>query len=324
MARGVRLEPDQPADRSVQLEPDQPAAARDKPVLPVGIDEYFLPAARADMYEPVLYGSALVHYIDARRGIDVSSIVHAVTPITDGAVAVDWDAASLTDVPPDALSRTPAGASARFGVLPAAARNPKSYAAWADDFEQWIVRAQPMRLFSAPACKLSSKPGETEAEFTARVQLASRERRDAAVEKLRAKYAPKVARAAEKVRRTEDGVAREQQQASQQKMQTAVSFGATLLGAVLGRKAVSMSTLGRATTAARGVGRASKEAADVAQAEQRQREAEEELKAIEAELEREVQALRDDAPDAAIETTEIKARKTGVDVRLVTLVWKPR
>jgi len=232
--------------------------------------------------------------------------------------------ASPTDLAPDALTKTPAGTPARFGALPAAARNSKSYAAWTDDFEQWIVRSQPLRLFSAPACKLSSKPGETEAEFTIRVQQAVRERRDAAVEKLRAKYTPKVTRAAEKIRRSQESVAREQQQASQQKLQTAVSFGATLLGAVMGRKAVSMSTLGRATTAARGVSRSSKEAADVAQAEQRQREAEEELKAIEAELEREVRELQDAAPDAAIETTEIKAKKTGVDVRLVTLVWKPR
>ena len=302
-------------------------AHQDRPVLPVGIDEYFMPA-RADLkvgpYEPALYGSALVHYVDSRRGIDVSAVVHAVTPIADGAVAVDWDAASLTDVPPDALSRTPVGVSARFGVLPAAARNPKSYTGWTDDFEQWIVRAKPMQLFSAPAYKLSSNPGETEAGFTARVQQATRERRDDAVEKLRAKYAPKVARAAEKVRRSEDSVAREQQQASQQKMQTAVSFGATLLGALLGRKAASMSTLGRATTAARGVGRASKEAGDVAQAEQRQREAEDDLKALEAKLEREVQALQNNAPDATIETTEIKAKKTGVEVRLMTLVWKPR
>ena len=324
-ARGVRLQPDQ-SDHGVRLQPDAAPAsngpAKDKPVLPVGIDEYYMPAARADLYEPVLYGSALVHYTDSRRGIDASAVIHAVTAITDGAVPVDWDAASATDVAPDALAKEADGA-ARFGVLPAAARNPKSYAAWADDFEQWIVRAQPMRLFSAPAYKLSSKPGESEAEFTARVQQAGRERRDAAVETLRAKYAPKVARAAEKLRRTEDSVAREQQQASQQKMQTAVSFGATLLGAVLGRKAVSMSTLGRATTAARGVGRASKEAADVAHAEQRQREAEEELKAIEAELEREVRALQDAAADATIETTKIKAKTTGVDVRLMALVWKP-
>ena len=125
------------------------------------------------------------------------------------------------------------------------------------------------------------------------------------------------------IRRAQDTLAREQQQASQQKLQTVVSFGATLLGAVMGRKAVSMSTLGRATTAARGVSRSSREAADVAQAEQRQREADEELKAIEAELEREVQVLQDAAPDATIETMEIKPKKTGEDVRLVALVWRP-
>ena len=300
------------------------APSQDKPVLPAGISEYFLPSPTAPMsYEPVLYGSALVQYADSRRGIDVSAVVHAVTAITDGAIAVDWDGASPTDAGPEALTRTPAGAPARFGVLPAAARNPKSYAAWADDFEGWVVRAKPLRLFSAPAYKLSSKPGETEAEFTARVQQAGRERRDAAVEKLRAKYAPKVTRAADKIRRAQETLAREQQQASQQKLQTALSFGATLLGAVMGRKAVSMSTLGRATTAARGVSRSSKEAADVALAEQRQREVDEELKAIEAELEREVQALQDDMPDAGIEITEIKPRKAGVDVRLVALAWKP-
>jgi hypothetical protein len=180
-----------------------------------------------------------------------------------------------------------------------------------------------LRLFSAPAYKLSSKPGETEAEFAARVQQATREKRDAAVEKLRAKYAPRVERATDKIRRTQDSVAKEEQQASQQKLQTAVSFGATLLGAVLGRKAVSMSTLGRATTAARGVSRSMKETGDIAQAQERQRGAEAELKEIQEELEREVQELQDGAPDAAIETTEVKPKKGGVDVRLVALAWKP-
>jgi hypothetical protein len=271
----------------------------------------------------MLYGSARVQYTDAKRGIDVTTDVHAVTPITDGAVAVDWDGASTTDVSPDALMKSPPNPAARYGVLPAPARNPKSYTAWADDFEQWIVRAKPLRLFAAPAHKLSSKPGETEAEFAARVQQATREKRDASVEKLRAKYAPRVARATDKMRRLEDAVAREQQQASQQKLQTAVSFGATLLGAVLGRKAVSMSTLGRATTAARGVSRSMKEAGDIAQAQERQREAGAELKEIEAELQREIQELQNAATEAVIETTEVKPKKAGIDVRLVALVWKP-
>ena len=87
------------------------AAAQDKPVLPAGISEYFLPdpgGSTADpYYEPVLYGSALVQYTDARRGVDVSSVVHAVTPITDSAVAVDWEAAEPTAVSPDALAKAP-------------------------------------------------------------------------------------------------------------------------------------------------------------------------------------------------------------------------
>ena len=41
---------------------------------------------------------------------------------------------------------------------------------------------------------------------------------------------------------------------------TAISFGATLLSAVLGRSPLSATTVGKATTAARGVGRASRQA----------------------------------------------------------------
>ena len=301
-----------------------PVAAAEKPVLPAGVTEYFLPSPVAPAaYEPVLYGSALVQYTDTKRGIDLTAAVQATTPVTDGALAVSWDAASLVDVPPDSLARAAANAAARFGALPAAARNAKSYAEWASDFAQWIVRAQPLRLYSAPAYKLSSRPGESESDFSARVQQAAREKRDAAVEKLRAKYAPRVARATDKIRRAQESVAREQQQVSQQKTQTAVSLGATLLGALMGRKAVSTSTLGRATTTARGVGRSMKEAADVAHAQERHRAAEEELQAIEAELQREVQALHEAAPQVVIETTEVKAKRGGVDVRLVALAWKP-
>ena len=50
--------------------------------------------------------------------------------------------------------------------------------------------------------------------------------------------------------------------------QTAVSLGATVLGALLGRKTVSASTVGRATTTARGGLRSMKEREDVQRAEE--------------------------------------------------------
>jgi hypothetical protein len=301
-----------------------PPSVAQKPVLPAGINEYFLPSvATTERYSPIVYGTARVQYTDTRRGIDVAASVHAATPIRDAAVPVNWDEGEEIPVAPEALARTAANPLAQYGELPPAARSPKSYAQWADEFAQWIVRDRPLRLFAAPAYKLSSRPDEMEAAFAARVQHVIRENRDAAVEKLRARYAPKATRAAEKIRRAKESLAREEQQVSQQKLQTAVSFGATLLGAVMGRKAVSMSTLGRATTAARGVSRSIKEAEDVTRAEQRQRDAEAELTALEADLQREVQELQDAAPDPAIEATDIKAKRANVDVRLVALAWRP-
>jgi hypothetical protein len=296
-----------------------------KPVLPAGIDEYFLPSSEEfSGYLPVLYGSARIHYRDTRRGVDLAADVHAVTPLVEGALAADWDSAANVPWSPDALRRTPDNATAGFGSLPSDALNPRKYRDWMKDFERWVARARPLRLLSAPAFKLHSRPGEAEAEFVVRVQQAGREMRDAAVEKLRDRYAPKAARAADNVARTSEAVAREEQHMQHQKLQTAVSFGATLLGALMGRKAVSATTLGRATTAARGVGRSVKEAEDVARAKERQREAEAALQEMEAELKQDIEAIESPAAaDITIETVEIPAKAGAVDVRLLALAWVP-
>ena len=51
-------------------------------------------------------------------------------------------------------------------------------------------------------------------------------------------------------------------------MQTMISVGSTLLGALFGRKALSSSTISKATTAARGVGRSIQEGTEAATAAQ--------------------------------------------------------
>jgi hypothetical protein len=54
------------------------------------------------------------------------------------------------------------------------------------------------------------------------------------------------------------------------------------------------------------------------------KEAQEELAALEAELQQEVAAIEGTAPGGiAVETIEIKPKRGGVDVRIVALAWKP-
>jgi hypothetical protein len=302
-----------------------PAPASTKPVVPVGIEEYVLPGeGSASEYAPVLYGAARVQYTDTKRGIDVTRDLQVVVAFANGPIPVDWDRAEETSHQPETLTSPSTSAPARHQPLPPAALDKKRYATWTKDFSSWVARAQPLKVYSVPAMKLVSKPGETERDFQARIQLAGRETRDAAVEKLREQYAPKLARLQEKARKAEEAVGKEQQQASQQKLQTAVSLGATMLGALMGRRAVSLSTLGRATTAARGIGRSAKESQDVAKSQERLQETQQELAALESELQGEVAALEGTSTGAVtVEAIEIKPKRGGVAVRIVALAWKP-
>ena len=311
--------------------PRPPAAApaatpSAKPTVPAGVREYFLKGAGIDAsaYRPVLYGAARIHYTDTRRGVDLVRSFQAAVPFAGGAIPIDWQNADDSVEPPDSLIEPKTVPPATYGELPKAALNPKQYVDWRQDFADWIVQSHPLKLFSAPALKLMSAPDESERDFRIRTQQATREWRDGAVETLRARYAPKVARLEAKRRKAQEQVEREQQQVSQQKLQTAVSLGATMVGALMGRRAVSLSTLGRATTAARGVSRSMKEGQDVERAHVKVQEVEVEIAALDADLEREITALEATAnSNAPLDVIEIKPKRGNVDVRLVALAWQP-
>ena len=116
------------------------------------------------------------------------------------------------------------------------------------------------------ARKAASSPGEMEGEFRARLTQLAREQRDRKLAKLEKRYAPKLARLNERIRKAEARIGREKSQYTQQKVQTAISVGATVLGALFGRKVASAGTVGRATTAMRGAGRTAREKGDIARA----------------------------------------------------------
>jgi hypothetical protein len=119
----------------------------------------------------------------------------------------------------------------------------------------------------------------------------TREARDAAIEKLRQQYAPKLLRAEEKLRNAQQVVAREKDQARSAQMQTAISVGATILDSLLGNKRITKTGLGRATTAARGAGRAMQQQGDVKRAEEDARAAQDEIDALNDELQKKIDAL---------------------------------
>ena len=294
-----------------------------RPIVPPDIPQYFAPGAGAS-WVPMLVGAARVSYSDAKLGLDETSDVVVWTPLTEGPVPADWEHAEPADFEVSALTREPS-AGGTFAPLPAPAAKPKSYPAWTKEFVSWAARSQSVELLRSARLKLTSHPGESEGDFRVRVQHALRETRDEALAALRAKQAPKLAALDEKIRKAGQSVAKETQQASEQKMSTAVSFGATVLGALLGRKAISVGTIGRATTAARGVGRISREAEDVARAQANLETLKAQRDELAATLEAELQRVQDEwtADGETFERVVVKPKRGGVQAQLVALVWRP-
>jgi hypothetical protein len=167
--------------------------------------------------------------------------------------------------------------------------------------------------------KLRSKPGETKDEFAARVQLTKREHRDLALEKLSAELAKKLKKIDAGIRRAEARVEREKGQYDQQKLQTGISMGATVLGAILGSR-----SMGRATTAARGAGRVAREREDVRRAEDELQDLLGSRRALELEAQDEVRALRAemDLESAELEEVLVRPRKSDISVSDIRLAWR--
>jgi hypothetical protein len=309
-----------------------PAAALGgaRPAVPPEVNQLFVPLRGAApggarlVYRPALAGLARINFVDSKTRVDVLRDRLALTAVTEDVIPVDWAAGRIVDLAPNDLDKAPRP-EAEFGDLPPAAVKPKSYAAWTKEMVSWLYGNEVLELFTSPRHKLVSRPDESERDFRIRLQQVAHEARDAAAGKLRAKYAPKIASLQDRIRVAQQAVEREKEQAKQQKMQTAISFGATLLGAFVGRKAVSTSTVGRATTAVRGASRAAKEQQDIERAGDTVEALQKRLADLEAEFKRELEAL-DDASNAQTEildTLSLKPKKSNISVQLLALAWVP-
>jgi len=293
-----------------------------RPALPPGVPQVFLPsrAGTEIVYVPSLLGAVTIRFSDARLGVDVSREIVLSAAFPEGVSGADWEGAETLGIALNDLAKTPVEGACYEEAAPSAGQ-PKNYPMWEKELVQALLSSQQLPVFRCPDLKAVSKPEETEAQFKARIALATRERRDAAVESLRKKYAPKLAALQARLARAQGAVERQKEQASHARMQTFISVGSTILSAILGRKALSSANVGKAATTARGVSRSMKEGSDVANAEQGADAISRQIADLETECEAESASLRATEPE--IETVEVKPARGGVTVRLAALAWRP-
>ena len=296
------------------------------PALPPSVAQYFLPATSNDelVYHPRLIGAGDVVFTSARYNIeDERNVVHAVE-FEDGPVDIDWGNSEALEIAVDDLLDE-GEADATYAECPTAANNPKNYTGWSKDYKRWLRQNENITLFNSKRFKLTSTAAETEGDFRARLQDAASEKRDLAIAAIRKRYASKVTTLENRLMRAEQAISREKEQSTKKKLDTAISFGTAILGAVLGRKKLSTSTATKIGSAIKTAGGASKEAADVDRARETAEKVKADMADLNTALEKEVADLDTsfNAQDEELKEIVVRAKSTDIHVSLTGLVWMP-
>ncbi len=300
-------------------------SAATAPALPPSIDQFFVPGLGENIvYYPRLLAGGDVAFTNARYSIeDERAVLHTVE-FEDGPVNIDWDNCEALGVSINELTDE-GDADATYADCPAAADDVKAYAGWGRDYKRWLRQNESITLFRSKRFKLTSLPSETEGDFRARLQDVASEKRDAAIASIRKRYASKVATLENRLLRAMQAIDVQKQQSTKKKLDTAISFGTAILGAVLGRKKISSATATKMGSAIKTAGGASKEAADVARAEQTAEKIKADITALNTQLEQEIASL-DTAFDAQSEELGeivVRAKSADIHVAITGLAWLP-
>ncbi len=300
------------------------------PAVPEKISQYYLPrrgslaATDSLLYRPALLGSSRLHFVSSRAKLDIWKNFHLLIQLSGVDQEIPWEDAQAINITTADLDRQ-VPTDPKFATLPESAALVSNYTRWKSDLTDLMYQNQTVQIWECPDYKDFSQESESEGDFRGRLAHVQHEKRDLEIEKLREEYSPKLASLEDRIRKAQVKVDVQKSQYGQQKMQTAISVGATVLGALFGRKAVSMSTVGRATTSMRGVGRAAREKEDVARARQEVEVLQERLDALESKFQAEAARIQENFGPEDLELREllIRPRKSDIVTEDLVVIWTP-
>jgi hypothetical protein len=316
-------------------------------VPPPGVNQVFLPVTVRDnaaliavedkvggrvsaqgqqlIFEPALVGLAQIAFTDRKLNLSETQDVALMLAIEPDAGSVDW-----RDAQPVGLSerdlRTDAPREALFaGGVPAAFSSARSLTKLEADLADFLYRNQAFTLLQCPVLKVYAKPGETERDFRARVQQAAREARDDAIDKIRDTYEVKLDRITAQKEKEEAELAEDRAQL-QGRVAEEVFSGLDSVAGIFGlfgsRRRKNLGGLSKAATKRRMTATAQ---ADIDESVAKIKQFEEQLAQLQSDMEAEMSAETEEWTKAAedIQEVNVAPRKSDIDVRLVSLAWRP-
>jgi hypothetical protein len=298
-------------------------------ILPGMAAPHFLPCSgslkpsETLVYKPVLYASTSVRYTDQKAKLDFTQPRFFVVDCKDSLQAISWNETRQVPASLDQLSPQPLPKS-RFFIPPAPMTLESSYKSWKKEFMHWLLSSQKFYLLLSPSTKQYSNAGETERDFRLRLMKAATEKRDSDVTKLKQKYAPKLTALEQKIRRAESDYDQAQIHARERQVGAAIDIGATVLGAIVGRRG-STATLRQARTAAKDISKMAGGAKTIESTSEALAALQNQLHELDQEFREELRQVEQKYNPSAenLEPVGFAPKQTNVSVGAFVPVWAP-
>ncbi len=298
------------------------AAAR--PTLPPEIRQFYAPvrlrAADAQIvYHPCLLAGGDVQIVNSRYRIAEKQTILHVLDLSRYTMGISWDQAQELPMSADIFQGVPLE-NAAYLTLPAEVTRLKTLNQLDKLYENFVYRNFSVTLWKSELFGEVSRPGESERDFRLRLRDVARERRDLETNRLRRKYARKLATLERQRLTARQRLDKEAADYQDRKMDTMISVGSTILGMFLGSRARS-----GITRAARSTTRIAREKRDIEMAQEKLEQVEERIRNLEIELQAEIDKIsRELDPEMEVfQEIVIRPRKSDIMQRYFGILWMP-
>ena len=279
-----------------------PGYAYNPPVLPSSIVQYFLPntiptrtaianwehqygfsahsfGGAALIYRPFLLAQASVRYMDRRTGVNTARQYAFHVPDVPKVGLVHWETYIAQPVDPRSLAHEPFG-QAIFADAPVGMADERRLKDLQGEVVDQVYHSANLTVLFSPTLKVYSDPDASRRDFRVMLQSLVREKRDAEVDKVTKQYEAHLDRIDDKLRKETRELDEDRQDLSDRKREQLFTAGEAALSLFKGRTTYTLSRYSRTQ-------RFSRQAhADV-------RESEQEIAALEADLDRKVQEMEE-------------------------------
>jgi len=279
------------------------------------IPQYYEPdTSQQNIFSATLGAKATIHFFQQRRGIDIERSLELFVPLEEKQQHISWEGAIEETLGFERFPHT-APSNAKFHPLPEVVVEDKRLAKASRELKETLYREHHLQLLRCTSPKLESKVDETRSDFMVRLQDGLNDKKEIEIEKLQERYGKKEKTLLDRLSRAKDRVEKEASDSTG----SMIEAGIAVLGALFGRP--TPTKIGRAVSKGSKI---LKERGEMSRAEERMVKIEEDIEALEYELEDKIDALNEkySVENCEIETFSIKPRKTDIDVEICAVVWR--